>query len=43
MTATAYTVQQIEQHVERNDMWMIIGGKVYDVSKFLEDHPGIVC
>ena len=27
-------------HSSREDCWMSIHGKVYDVTKYLEDHPG---
>nr|GMD25166.1 cytochrome B5 [Ipomoea batatas] len=35
-----YTLAQVSQHNNANDCWLIIDGKVYDVTKFLEDHPG---
>ena len=31
---------QVSQHSEAGDMWMIIDGKVYDVSQFALSHPG---
>ena len=30
----------LAQHGTREDCWMSISGKVYDVTKYLEDHPG---
>jgi cytochrome b involved in lipid metabolism len=27
-------------HSKREDVWMSLHGKVYDVTKYLEDHPG---
>ncbi|KAJ7216948.1 hypothetical protein O6H91_Y272600 [Diphasiastrum complanatum] len=35
-----YTLQEASLHNSSKDCWLIIGGKVYDVSKFLEEHPG---
>ena len=28
------------KHADREDVWMSIHGKVYDITKYLEDHPG---
>ncbi|RFU77622.1 nadh cytb-reductase [Trichoderma arundinaceum] len=38
--AVEYTLQQIGQHNNRNDAWMIIHGEVYDVTKYIQSHPG---
>ena len=35
-----YTSKDVELHVKRDDCWIIIGGKVYDVTFFLHEHPG---
>ena len=32
--------EKMSKHNSRNDVWMSISGKVYNVSKYLEDHPG---
>ena len=34
------TRADVATHSGPADAWMIIGGKVIDVSKYLEDHPG---
>ncbi|KAJ2110753.1 hypothetical protein IW146_005773 [Coemansia sp. RSA 922] len=36
----AYTGEQIQQHAKREDVWIVVHGKVYDVTKFLDEHPG---
>ncbi|KAI4369755.1 hypothetical protein MLD38_018166 [Melastoma candidum] len=35
-----FTLSQVSEHSSPKDCWLIISGKVYDVTKFLEDHPG---
>ncbi len=35
-----YTLAEVSEHSNPKDCWLVIDGKVYDVTKFLEDHPG---
>ncbi|KAJ2465775.1 Cytochrome b5 [Coemansia sp. RSA 2322] len=35
-----YTSEQIQQHSTREDIWIVVHGKVYDVAAFLDEHPG---
>jgi hypothetical protein len=35
-----YSFQEVSKHNDRKDCWLIIAGKVYDVSPFMEEHPG---
>jgi predicted heme/steroid binding protein len=35
-----YTVQQIANHSTADDCWLIVDGRVYDVTDFVEGHPG---
>ena len=34
-----YTLAELGQHSTPEDCWMAIGGKVYDVTAYLPDHP----
>ncbi|KAJ3021710.1 hypothetical protein HKX48_007996 [Thoreauomyces humboldtii] len=31
---------EVAAHKTRDDLWMVIDGKVYDATKFLDEHPG---
>ncbi|KAJ3182668.1 Cytochrome b5 isoform E [Geranomyces variabilis] len=31
---------EISKHNKRDDLWMVIHGKVYDTTRFLDEHPG---
>ncbi|KAH9362181.1 hypothetical protein HPB48_002159 [Haemaphysalis longicornis] len=38
--AKTYTLAEIEKHNEKNSAWLLIHNAVYDVTKFMEEHPG---
>ncbi|KFK26373.1 hypothetical protein AALP_AA8G240100 [Arabis alpina] len=38
--AKIFTLSEVSEHNQADDCWIIINGKVYNVTKFLEDHPG---
>ncbi|KAI5057373.1 hypothetical protein GOP47_0027388 [Adiantum capillus-veneris] len=40
MATVYYTLQDVSEHSSPQDCWLVIGGKVYDVTRFLEEHPG---
>ncbi|KAM7424136.1 hypothetical protein PAMA_000470 [Pampus argenteus] len=35
-----YTLEEIRVHNMNSDTWLIIHDKVYDITSFLEEHPG---
>jgi cytochrome b involved in lipid metabolism len=34
------TMEEVAKHNKKGDCWVVLGGKVLNVSKFLPDHPG---
>ncbi|KAK4432969.1 cytochrome-like protein [Sesamum alatum] len=36
----AYTKAEVSLHNKRTDCWIIIKDKVYDVTSYVEEHPG---
>lgn len=39
-TAQVFTISDVASHNTASDCWLIVNGNVYDVSKFLSQHPG---
>lgn len=34
------SLEELKQHSNRDDLWLAINGKIYDVSGFVDEHPG---
>mmetsp|Transcript_11508 Transcript_11508/g.20800 ORF Transcript_11508/g.20800 Transcript_11508/m.20800 type:complete len:141 (-) Transcript_11508:1455-1877(-) len=39
-TEKLFPMLEVMKHTSKDDCWMVIDGKVYDVTKFLVEHPG---
>jgi len=39
-TKTVYSLDDCKKHTSEKDCWLVIHGKVYDVTDFLDEHPG---
>lgn len=36
----AYSSIEVAKHASQSDAWLVIGGKVLDVTNWIEEHPG---
>jgi len=35
-----FTYEEVSAHNSKKDLWVVIDGKVYDISPFVDEHPG---
>lgn len=35
-----FTADEVAQHTTAADLWVVYNGKVYDVSSYIDEHPG---
>ncbi|CDS39482.1 cytochrome B5 [Echinococcus multilocularis] len=38
--SAVFSLEEVNKHNSENDCWIVIHDKVYDVSRFLDQHPG---
>ena len=36
----SFTAEEVARHAAANDCWVVIKGRVYDVTSYVEEHPG---
>ena len=35
-----FTLAEVATHNKKTDCWVVVHGKVYDITSFLAEHPG---
>lgn len=40
MALPVYTIEDLKKHTTEKSCWLVVKGKVHDVTEFLEEHPG---
>jgi L-lactate dehydrogenase (cytochrome) len=40
MATKIISLEEVAKHNKQEDCWVVIHGRVFDLSKFLQEHPG---
>ncbi|KAI0304047.1 cytochrome b5 [Russula brevipes] len=40
MSTKIVTLNELREHTTKDSLWVLLHGKVYDVTKFIDEHPG---
>ena len=35
-----FELEEVKKHTREDDCWLVVDGSVYDVTEFLDEHPG---
>lgn len=35
-----FSLEEVKNHTREDDCWLVIDGEVFDVTEFLDEHPG---
>ncbi|KAJ5992106.1 Cytochrome b5 [Penicillium sp. IBT 35674x] len=35
-----FTLEEVQKHNKADDLWIVLHNKIYDITKYIEDHPG---
>ena len=35
-----FTLDEVAEHASEESLWMVVRGKVYDLTEYLDEHPG---
>lgn len=35
-----FTIEEVEKHNTADDLWVVYNGQVYDITKYVDEHPG---
>ncbi|KZT29405.1 cytochrome b5 [Neolentinus lepideus HHB14362 ss-1] len=33
-------LEELKQHTSKDKLWLLVSGKIYDVTNFIDEHPG---
>jgi cytochrome b involved in lipid metabolism len=39
LAAAVFSMEDVAKHASKTDCWIVIEGKVYDVTTYIDDHP----
>ena len=39
-TVTIYDYEEVSKHRTHDDLWVVLNGKVYNISSYIDEHPG---